>query len=253
MKVAVFGLGYAGMVSAGCIAKCGHDVWGVDIDADKVDAVARGTSPVVEPGLDEIVAGAVAAQTLHATTDARIALDGAECALICVGTPSTDHGNVDLSHVAAAAEEIGRALATVARPPRGRLCIVVRSTMPPGTAHDVVAPALARTVPDGDRRHSRDVPGVPPRRLRRRRLLRSAVHDHRRRRRGNGRDGVGVVLDVRRARADRSGPYRGGLEVRVQRVPRDEGRVRERDGARVLGTSTSTRATSWRCSARTIA
>jgi GDP-mannose 6-dehydrogenase len=148
MKVAVFGLGYAGTVSAGCIAQGGHDVWGVDIDADKVKAVARGRSPVVERGLDEIVAAAVRAQTLHATTDARIALDGAECALICVGTPSTDHGNVDLSHVEAAAEEIGRAVA-IAHPPQKRLCVVVRSTVPPGTVHGVVAAAIERTVGPG--------------------------------------------------------------------------------------------------------
>jgi GDP-mannose 6-dehydrogenase len=147
MKVAVFGLGYAGTVSAGCIASGGHDVWGVDIDAKKVSAVARGSSPVVERGLDDIVAAAVRAQTLHATTDARIALDGAECALICVGTPSTDYGNVDLSHVEAAAEEIGRALATVTHPPDRGLCVVVRSTVPPGTVHGVVAAAIRRTVP----------------------------------------------------------------------------------------------------------
>jgi len=91
----------------------------------------------------------VRAQTLHATVDVKVALEGAECALICVGTPSTDHGKVDLSHVAAAAEEIGKALAAIERPPRGRLCVVVRSTVPPGTVHGVVAPALARTVPPG--------------------------------------------------------------------------------------------------------
>ncbi len=147
MKVAVFGLGYAGMVSAGCLAHCGHDVWGVDIDPRKVDAVGRGDSSVVEPGLDELVAKAVEARTLHATTDPQVALDGADCALICVGTPSTEHGKVDLAHVQAAAEEIGRTLALA--PPRRRLCVIVRSTVPPGTVHGVVRHALDRTVPAG--------------------------------------------------------------------------------------------------------
>jgi len=132
-------------VSRRAATTCG----GVDIDANKVNAVARGSSPVVERGLDEIVAAAVRAQTLHATTDARVAVDGAECALICVGTPSTDHGNVDLSHVKAAAEEIGRALVAGAHPPQERLCVVVRSTVPPGTVHGVVAAAIERTVSAG--------------------------------------------------------------------------------------------------------
>ena len=149
MKVAVFGLGYAGMVSAACIARNGHEVWGIDIDPDKVATVERGESPVVEPGLDEIIAAGIADGTLHATTDAHLALDGADVALICVGTPSTDHGRVDLAHIEAAAAEIGRVSAEVTPPASGRRYVVVRSTVPPGTVDGLVANALARTETPG--------------------------------------------------------------------------------------------------------
>ena len=56
MKIAVFGLGYVGTVTAGCLAANGHDVWGVDPDELKVAAVSAGHSPVVEPGLDALLA-----------------------------------------------------------------------------------------------------------------------------------------------------------------------------------------------------
>ncbi len=68
MKVAVFGLGYVGTVTAACLAANGHDVWGVDPDELKVAAVSAGHSPVVEPGLDSLLAQAVAAGTLQATS-----------------------------------------------------------------------------------------------------------------------------------------------------------------------------------------
>ena len=146
MKVAVLGLGYAGTVSAACIARQ-HDVWGVDVDPDKVAAVAAGSSPVVEPGLAELIATSVRAGTLHATTDTRVALDEADVVLVCVGTPATDHGRVDLSHVERAVHDIGQAFATTRAPASGRRRVVVRSTVPPGTVSEVVAPILAATAP----------------------------------------------------------------------------------------------------------
>ena len=147
MKVAVLGLGYAGMVSAACLAQGKHDVWGVDIDADKVKTVNDGRSPVVEPDLSEIIASAVERGTLRATTDARLALDGADIALVCVGTPSAEHGRVDLAHLERAVSQIGEAFATTAAPASGLRAVVVRSTVPPGTVADVVVPALRRAAP----------------------------------------------------------------------------------------------------------
>jgi GDP-mannose 6-dehydrogenase len=141
MKVAVIGLGYVGTVTAACVACHGHDVWGVDVDAAKVDEICAGRSPVAEPGLGELVAQAVAGGTLHATTSCRDALDGADVSLVCVGTPSTARGGTDLSYVRRAVDDIVAALRAQPRASRQH-SVVIRSTVPPGTVQDVVVPAL---------------------------------------------------------------------------------------------------------------
>src|SRR3954452_16108892 len=99
MKVAVFGLGYVGTVTAACLAEVAHDVWAVDVDVDKVTAVSRGVSPVAEPGLDELVRRSVASGRLHATAEISPAISAAELVLICVGSPSLPSGGTDLSQV----------------------------------------------------------------------------------------------------------------------------------------------------------
>jgi GDP-mannose 6-dehydrogenase len=113
MKVAVFGLGYVGTVTAACLAANGHDVWGVDIDPTKVAMIASGSSPVVEPGLSALVSEMVGAQRLDATDCASTALDRADVSLLCVGTPSTPQGETNLAHVFRVAEDIASALPTV--------------------------------------------------------------------------------------------------------------------------------------------
>jgi len=143
MKIAVVGLGYVGTVTAACMASNGHDVWGVDVDAAKVDEIRAGRSPVAEPGLDALVAEAVADGTLHATTSSTDALDGAEVSLVCVGTPSTPRGGTDLSFIRRAVDDIVAALRTGPPPPSARHSVIIRSTVPPGTVEDVVLPALA--------------------------------------------------------------------------------------------------------------
>jgi GDP-mannose 6-dehydrogenase len=143
MKVAVVGLGYVGTVTAACLAAHGHQVWGVDVDAAKVGEIRAGRSPVAEPGLDDLVAQAVAAGTLHASTTCADALDGAELSLVCVGTPSTARGATDLSYIQRAVDDIVAAMATAVPPESGRHSVVVRSTVPPGTIDNVVIPALA--------------------------------------------------------------------------------------------------------------
>jgi nucleotide sugar dehydrogenase len=142
MRVAVLGLGYVGTVTAACLAANGHDAWGVDVDSAKVADIHAGRSPVVEPGLAELVARGVAGGALHATTDCRTALDGAELSLVCVGTPSTARGGTDLSYVRRAIADITGALRAVPPPPSGHHSVVIRSTVPPGTVDDVVIPAL---------------------------------------------------------------------------------------------------------------
>lgn len=142
MKVAVFGLGYVGTVTAACLASNGHDVWGVDPEDRKVRAINKGTSPVVEPGLADLVARAVATGSLHATTKPVEALAGADLSLVCVGTPSSPQGSTDLSSVLHAVREIGEAFASVPLPESGFHSVVVRSTVPPGTVEAAVIPVL---------------------------------------------------------------------------------------------------------------
>ena len=142
MKVAVVGLGYVGTVTAACLASRGHHVWGVDVDAAKVDEIRSGRSPVAEPGLDALVSRTVADGRLRATTSCADALDRADVSLVCVGTPSAARGGTDLSHVRRAVDDIVAALRVVAPPASGRHSVVIRSTVPPGTVENVVTPAL---------------------------------------------------------------------------------------------------------------
>ncbi|MEU8222880.1 UDP-glucose/GDP-mannose dehydrogenase family protein [Kribbella sp. NPDC048915] len=147
MKVAVFGLGYVGSVTAACLAAAGHEVWGVDVDTAKVDPITQGHSPVVEPGLDELVAAGATSGRLHATTDPRLALERADVSLICVGTPSTPAGSTDLTYIRRAVRDIAEAAHFVVRPESGFHTVVVRSTVPPGTVDEVVAGVLAEVPP----------------------------------------------------------------------------------------------------------
>jgi len=143
MKVAVVGLGYVGTVTAACLATNGHDVWGVDVDSAKVGEINAGRSPVAEPGLGPIVAEAVASGTLHATTSCVTAVERADVSLVCVGTPSTARGATDLSHIRRAVHDIASGLRSGQPPASGHHSVVIRSTVPPGTVEDVVAPSLA--------------------------------------------------------------------------------------------------------------
>jgi GDP-mannose 6-dehydrogenase len=150
MRIAVFGLGYVGTVTAAGLASRGHDVWGVDVDPIKVQLVASGRSPVVEPGLEELVQQAVQQGRLRATTEAVQAIEGADVSLLCVGTPSTAQGGTDLTYLRRAIQDIRDAMDTVTPPATGFHSVVVRSTVPPGTGDDVVAPVFAPgTLPAG--------------------------------------------------------------------------------------------------------
>ena len=140
MKVSVFGLGYVGSVSAAMLATDGHDVVGVDVNPDKVAAINAGSSPIVEPGLGEALKSVVTAGRLRATTSTEEAVRDSEVSLICVGTPSRRNGSLDLSYVERVSEEIGGAL----RNADHYHVVVLRSTVLPGTTHDIVIPALER-------------------------------------------------------------------------------------------------------------
>lgn len=141
MKLSVFGIGYVGCVSAGCFAKEGHTVIAVDVNPTKVGIINEGRSPIVEPGIAEVIADAVAAGKLSATTDSVEAVQQTEMSLICVGTPGKPNGSLDLRYVTRVCEDIGRAL----KDKSARHVVVVRSTMLPGTTAEIVIPALEST------------------------------------------------------------------------------------------------------------
>ncbi len=137
-NVAVVGLGYVGCVSAACLAALGHRVVGVDRDEFKVKAVLGGRAPFYEPGLEDLVQENVAAGRLSATIVLPEALERADIALICVGTPSERNGNLGLEQLRRVAKEIGDHLADR----QSRIIVAVRSTVFPGTCDGVVAPLL---------------------------------------------------------------------------------------------------------------
>jgi GDP-mannose 6-dehydrogenase len=141
MRVSVFGLGYVGCVSAASFARDGHTVVGVDVNADKVEAITHGRSPIVEPGLDAVLAESVNAGRLRATTDTATAVHDSDVSLLCVGTPSHRNGSLDLSYLQRVSEQIG----VVLKDKPTYHVVIVRSTVLPGTTHDVVIPALERT------------------------------------------------------------------------------------------------------------
>jgi GDP-mannose 6-dehydrogenase len=141
MNVSVFGLGYVGSVSAASFAADGHTVVGVDVNPDKVASLNEGRSPIVEKGLDELIRDNAANGRLRATTSTHEAVHATDLSLICVGTPSRKNGSLDLTYLERVAEQIGEAL----RDKHSYHVVVVRSTVLPGTTHEVVIPALERT------------------------------------------------------------------------------------------------------------
>ncbi len=119
----------------------GTAVYGVDVSQTKVDLINAGKSPIVENGIDEMIANVVANGCLTATTDAREAVRQADISLICVGTPSQRNGDLDLGYVEAVSEDIG----SVLRDQDGFHVVTVRSTMLPGSVHTSVIPTLEQS------------------------------------------------------------------------------------------------------------
>jgi GDP-mannose 6-dehydrogenase len=140
VKISVFGLGYVGSVSAGCLAALGHEVIGVDVNPMKVDLINTGQSPVIEAGLDALIAKGIETGRLRADMRACETVAGSDVSLICVGTPSDSNGDLDLTFVERVCQEIGQALANK----EGYHAVVVRSTMLPGSTEERVIPILEK-------------------------------------------------------------------------------------------------------------
>lgn len=140
MQISVFGIGYVGAVSSACLANDGHHVIAVDPNPQKVGPLNEGISPIVEPGLGELIQGGIRSQRLVATSDVREAVNSTDLSFVCVGTPSRSNGSLDTSYVSAAAEQIGAAI----REKNSFHSVVMRSTILPGTMESIVLPALER-------------------------------------------------------------------------------------------------------------
>lgn len=138
MRIAIFGLGYVGCVSAACLANEGHHVTGVDVNTLKVQMINDGTSPIIEAKVDELIKQAVSEGKLQATPSVTEAIHNADVSLICVGTPSNENGSLSLRYVHNVAREIGEALTT--HP--GYHVVALRSTVLPGTVINDLKPIL---------------------------------------------------------------------------------------------------------------
>ena len=140
MRIAIFGLGYVGSVSAACLAATGHDVVGVDVDPQKLRLVSEGKSPVTEPDLDELLAQAVHAGRLRVTNDTARAVHESELSLVCVGTPSRKNGSLESTYLEHVVTEIGEALARRT----DYHVVAIRSTLLPGVLESKLIPLLER-------------------------------------------------------------------------------------------------------------
>jgi GDP-mannose 6-dehydrogenase len=139
MRISIFGLGYVGAVTAGCLSSKGHSVVGVDVHEGKVADFNKGVPPIVEPGLEELLAAAKEKGLLRATTDCDEAIASTDLSIVCVGTPSAPSGALDLSYVRAVTGQIGAAVEKKNAPH----FLVFRSTMLPGSTEVIVRDKLA--------------------------------------------------------------------------------------------------------------
>lgn len=138
MNISILGLGYVGVVTAGCLASMGHKVTGVDINEVKVQMLSDGLSPIIEKDLPELLEKNRKNGLIHATTDTRQAILETEMSIICVGTPSRSNGCLDTRYIEAVCREIGEVLKEKAE----KHILIFRSTMIPGTMRGIVIPML---------------------------------------------------------------------------------------------------------------
>jgi len=138
MRISIFGMGYVGCVSGTCLAGLGHKVIGVEPNQLKVDLINGGKSPIVEKGLDELLAARVRDGQFKATTDWAEAVVSSDMAFVCVGTPSRANGSINTNFLQRVCEQIGQAL----RKREGWFTVVIRSTVIPGTVEKVLIPIL---------------------------------------------------------------------------------------------------------------
>ena len=134
MQISIFGLGYVGAVTAACLCKMGHNVIGVDPQAEKVKAFQDGQSPIFEPGLSDLINEARHSGKLNACNDYMSAVQNSDISFICVGTPSLESGRLDLTYVRNVCGQIASALTSKT----SKHLLIIRSTMLPGSTRLMV-------------------------------------------------------------------------------------------------------------------
>lgn len=135
MKISIFGLGYVGCVSMGCLANNGHRVIGVDVMPAKVQLINQGRPTIIEKDIDRLIAESWKNGRATATTDYREAVLETDVSIICVGTPSSTNGHLNLNAIFETARQIGEAL----KEKQGFHVVAIRSTVLPGTNKKVGA------------------------------------------------------------------------------------------------------------------
>ena len=130
MKICVVGVGYVGLVTAGCLAEVGNNVICVDVDDDKIAGLKNGIIPIYEPGLTELVKHNEKLGRLHFTTDLKEGIDNSLVIFLAVGTPSAPDGSADMSAILSVAGKIGENL-------NDYRIIATKSTVPIGTCKKI--------------------------------------------------------------------------------------------------------------------
>ena len=146
MKVVIFGLGYVGFTAACCIASEGHSVVGIDVSDKKVKSILDGRSPIVEPGLDEMLTDGLAKGLITADTTIGDHLAEADLAIVCVGTPSAADGSHNMGYIADVSRQI--ALSQKGRTRSTPLAVAYRSTIRPGSVTGLIGPIYRSVLGD---------------------------------------------------------------------------------------------------------
>lgn len=145
MNITIFGLGYVGFTAACCIASEGHSVTGIDVSDAKVAAILSGKSPIIEPGVDEMLKAGLAKGLIGASTKIGDHLDDCDLAIVCVGTPSAADGSHNMGYIA----DVTRQIAASVKPDRKKtLTVAYRSTIRPGSIEELIAPIFQSVLGD---------------------------------------------------------------------------------------------------------
>ena len=133
MNISIFGLGYVGCVGAACLARLGHHVIGNDVSENKVRLINEGKPTIIEAEIDDLVREGRENGRLEASMDIQYVVDHTDISFICVGTPSSREGHLNLNYIYGVARQIGEAL----REKNGFHIVAIRSTVLPGTNRKV--------------------------------------------------------------------------------------------------------------------